>query len=141
MDTSRPIIGYQPLFDEVNYLEYFSSLNPETIMFLPTAEEADPFHWADICQKKYSTEIPNVLIPGTKFDLRGTRYGRGGGWYDRFLSQIPNTWLRIGIADISKISPIALERRPWDQPLDWLVVKNGGDWMVYETGARTLYKP
>lgn len=30
-----------------------------------------------------------VLVPGLAFDIKGSRVGYGGGWYDRFLKEEP----------------------------------------------------
>lgn len=34
-------------------------------------------------------EIDLAVVPGMAFDTRGNRLGRGKGYYDRFLSQLP----------------------------------------------------
>ena len=47
-------------------------------------------------------QISFFLVPGLAFDRRGYRLGRGGGFYDRVLSQSPG--IKIGIASSSQIS-------------------------------------
>lgn len=62
--------------------------------------------------------------------MHGTRRGKGGGWYDRFLSQIPPHWLRIGVADKSQISGTKLLGQEWDESVQWLAVRDGSSWYV-----------
>lgn len=44
-----------------------------------------------------SATIDLLLMPGAVFDVRGGRYGYGGGFYDRFISAIPKA-LRIALS-------------------------------------------
>lgn len=41
-------------------------------------------------------DIDVAVIPGMAFDREGHRLGRGKGYYDRFLTQLPHTY-KIGI--------------------------------------------
>ena len=77
-----------------------------------------------------------VLIPGTAFDESGTRKGRGGGWYDRFLSRIPAEWTRVGVLPQESLQSEPLQRQSWDEPVDYLLIFGGKSARVVETGAR-----
>ncbi|HOG20773.1 MAG TPA: 5-formyltetrahydrofolate cyclo-ligase [Salinivirgaceae bacterium] len=45
--------------------------------------------------KSYN-KIDFVVVPGMAFDKKGNRMGRGKGFYDKFLTQIPNA-VKIGV--------------------------------------------
>jgi len=68
-------------------------------------------------------EIDVVLVPAVAFDRRGCRVGYGGGYYDRFLPEVPKG-VRIGAAFACQIvSEIPAD--PHDIPVDRFVTEEG----------------
>lgn len=65
-----------------------------------------------------------VLVPGLAFDRAGYRLGYGGGYYDRFLSEIPVDVFAIGVAP-NKLIVDNLPREAWDVPVGWLASEKG----------------
>ncbi len=66
-------------------------------------------------------EIETILLPGSVFDMRGGRFGYGGGYYDRFLAQNPAA-SRIGLAfDLQIIDNAPLNVH--DQILDLVITE------------------
>ncbi len=130
-------IVYDPRNDEIDLADPSVPLQlPPNRIILPSDKNSDPFAWSLKCAVEFADFDVCLLIPGKCFDPVGTRHGRGGGWYDRFLSKIPPSWLRIGVATISDISQIPLKREAWDEPVDWVLAVDGHNWTVFETGAR-----
>jgi hypothetical protein len=112
----------------ITYVPLPSEIAPEPlpegalIYEIPPRAESDPAQeaWNAILSLGEATVA--VLVPGTRFDATGTRHGRGGGWYDRFLSQIPREWVRIGFCSEEQFSEELLKREPWDEPMDVVCV-------------------
>lgn len=116
-------ILYTPLSDEVDYADiYFPIKLPQNKIYLPSDKNSDPFELASNLSIKLSNKKVFLLIPGTKFDKFGTRHGRGGGWYDRFLSNVPRSWIRIGVTDISNFSDLKLQKNKWDEEVDYVLI-------------------
>jgi len=135
-------IGYAPLGDEAEYADssLFKSVASKQI-FLPKNGADGPYRWAQLCNERYGNKKICIFVPGVRFDARGTRKGRGGGWYDRFLSKIHPEWIRIGIIGAGGFSRTALARQEWDEPVDWVAVRGASSWKFYETHARHARKP
>lgn len=126
-------ILYNPTEKEVDFNNPSFPLRiPSDNLIIPKDKYGDPFMWADRCIKKFEDKKVLIFIPGTQFDKYGTRYGKGLGWYDRFLSKLPSNWLRIGIIDKSKFSQNKLVRQAWDQPVNWVLVQNSKYWAAYK---------
>ena len=119
----RAFITYQPFRTEVAF--DFIGL-PETALVdtIPPRASLDPAQEAARLISIMGAQAVVILIPGRRFDASGTRYGQGGGWYDRFLAAVPREWLRIGICYDDQLSPTLLVRESWDQAMDYVVVVN-----------------
>lgn len=66
--------------------------------------------------------IETILLPGSVFDERGGRFGYGGGFYDRFVSQVPQA-CRIGLAfDLQIVEKAPLQAH--DELLDFVVTES-----------------
>ncbi len=130
------IIGYKPLPGEPDY-STAPFLKDRVVPFLISQDKTmDPCVAAQDLSQQLAGKKVCVLIPGQQFDKQGTRHGRGGGWYDRFLAAVPADWLRVGIARKEQLSENTLTRESWDQPVDWILVIDGVSWQAYETCAR-----
>ncbi len=68
-------------------------------------------------------ELEIVVVPGSVFDLRGGRFGYGGGFYDRFLSREAPQARRIGLAFELQVVSAPLPLAAHDQLLDCLVTE------------------
>ncbi len=82
--------------------------------------EPDPLR----CPRVPIAEIDCVFVPGVAFDAEGFRLGRGGGFYDRFLSQAPAMLPRIGLFfSAQKVERVP--REPHDQRLRNVLTEDG----------------
>jgi 5-formyltetrahydrofolate cyclo-ligase len=127
-------IFYSAKPDEPDCSELQRSVRAHVV--LPASASDDPFVYATDLVASYPNSRVVIFVPGRQFDLTGTRHGRGGGWYDRFLSRVPHEWIRIGVARQSDVSIAPLVHEPWDEPMDWLLIETDGAWTAYETHAR-----
>jgi 5-formyltetrahydrofolate cyclo-ligase len=111
---ARTILLYHSLADEVNTHRLVDFLAKDKTILLPKVVSADTmtlhiYHDSQDLQigaygimeptgplfTKYDS-IDVAVIPGMAFDRDNNRLGRGKGYYDRLLIQIPNTY-KIGL--------------------------------------------
>jgi 5-formyltetrahydrofolate cyclo-ligase len=79
---------------------------------------------SSLCPLVEMHELTCALIPGMAFDTDGFRLGRGGGFYDCFLSQAPSTLPRIGLMFGCQQVP-QVPREPHDQALPGVITEDG----------------
>lgn len=68
-------------------------------------------------------DLDLIVVPGLGFDAAGGRLGRGGGFYDRFLSRPGvRAWkVAVGLDEQVVVPPLAIPREAWDVGMDALV--------------------
>jgi 5-formyltetrahydrofolate cyclo-ligase len=77
-----------------------------------------------LCPRIEPAQIDCVFVPGMAFDHTGMRLGRGGGYYDVFLSNIPESVPRFGLMfSLQQVDD--LPREPHDQALPAIVTEEG----------------
>jgi 5-formyltetrahydrofolate cyclo-ligase len=63
-----------------------------------------------------------ALLPVVAWDERGTRLGRGGGFYDRLFAALTDAVVRVGLAYEFQECP-RLPRDPWDISLHYVITE------------------
>lgn len=67
--------------------------------------------------------LGTVIVPGLAFDAQGYRLGRGGGFYDRYLTQLPDATPVYGLCYRSFIR--ILPRDMHDRPVGSIITEEG----------------
>ena len=87
----------------------------------PQSMQENPFHILEPTGQPFTeyTKISVAVIPGMSFDAQGNRLGRGKGYYDRFLKQLPHTY-KIGLCfDFQRAEQVPVEAD--DIPVDEVI--------------------
>ena len=137
-DSVTHAVGYEAFGHEIRLSE--CDWIPERLregMSIVPKTPPEPLALAAELSSRLGADGVCVFVPGTRFDASGTRIGRGGGWYDRFLASVPKNWLRVGVADAAYFSETPLPRAPHDEPVDFMFIRTDENWKTIETRART----
>ena len=68
--------------------------------------------------------IEVALVPGLTFDSRGGRLGRGMGYYDRLLTGLSPSALRVGVT-LHRLMTESVSYEPYDVPMTHLITERG----------------
>lgn len=114
---------------------YLPRINGPSLRFLPAAHDPDdgrgyvrhPFGMLEPTAGRpwpEKREATIAIVPGRAFTRDGHRLGRGGGYYDRFLGELPET-VRASVTLIGLCHTVqlvdALPIDPHDVPMDMVV--------------------
>lgn len=65
-------------------------------------------------------ELEMILLPGLAFDNEGGRLGYGGGFYDKFLSDVPEKVIKLGLGySFQVLDKVPMEQ--YDKPIDGII--------------------
>lgn len=78
---------------------------------------------------QYPQNTDLFLVPGVGFSLNGNRLGRGGGFYDRYLSSNTDI-IKIGISFEAQLTD-RIPTEEWDINMNYLLTEND----LYKTGV------
>ena len=70
-----------------------------------------------------SSDIDLVIVPGVVFDVKMARYGRGLGYYDRFLNRLDAEIKIIALAYDFQVSNKELKLDEWDIKMDYIITE------------------
>lgn len=110
---AKTVLLYHSLPDEVNTHDFIKSLAEKKNVLLPVVVgdvleirrytgdndlKLGSFNILEPCGEPFTNleEIDVAVVPGVGFDRENNRLGRGKGYYDKLLCQMPDVY-RIGI--------------------------------------------
>lgn len=106
--------GYYPVFPVMSGEEIIPVMWDEETVFVSNEKGIlEPMGGTKIAPE----EVDFVIVPGLSFDEQGHRLGRGGGFYDRFLADLPA--LRVGYCFQTQMTR-EIETEPHDIDMDYI---------------------
>ena len=119
------ILMYHSLPDEVSTHAFLPRVNGVNLEILPYDEqrlELGSFHIEEPTGENTvdPEEIELIVVPAVAFDRKGTRLGRGKGFYDRLLASTKAVTIGVGY-DFQLIDEVPAE--PHDVPMNMVVTQ------------------
>lgn len=138
--SAQTVLIYYPTHNEVDLLPLIKRYKKEKTFLFPVVHRktmtACPyegnakmhrgkFNIPEPTTEPYVGDIDLILVPGVGFDKRGNRLGRGGGYYDKFITRLGRKTLLVGVGyDFQLVDEVPANR--WDKRLDYVVTPSNG---------------
>lgn len=138
--SAKTVLIYYPTHNEVDLLSLIKRYKKEKTFLFPVVHRktmtACPyegnakmhrgkFNIPEPTTEPYVGDIDLILVPGVGFDKRGNRLGRGGGYYDKFITRLGRKTLLVGVGyDFQLVEEVPANR--WDKRLDYVVIPSNG---------------
>ena len=133
--TAQTVLLYYPIHHEVDLLPLLAKYEGQKTFLFPVTHrrymEVRPYDGEEKMSKghfgipepqtaTYHGPIDLILVPGVVFDHRRHRIGRGGGYYDRFLSKHSKT-PKIGVCYAFQLYQQDIPHLWRDQKMDCVI--------------------
>lgn len=138
--SAKTVLIYYPTHNEVDLLSLIKRYKKEKTFLFPVVHRktmtACPyegnakmhrgkFNIPEPTTEPYVGDIDLILVPGVGFDKSGNRLGRGGGYYDKFITRLGRKTLLVGVGyDFQLVEEIPANS--WDKRLDYVVTPSNG---------------
>lgn len=143
--NATAIFGYMALEDEVDLQAVFRAairsakaigiprIDPDTrtmtfrrVDDFPAALERHPYGFLQPAADAPTMEADSdtiILVPGRTFDRSGYRVGRGGGFYDAYLTTVPDGCVTVGVGYSLQLTA-AVPHDAGDVPVQIVITDN-----------------
>lgn len=135
---AQTVLVYYPVHNEVDLRPLLAKYAGEKTFLLPVTHrrsmEVRPYDGEEMMRKgrfgipepqtpTYRGAIDLIFVPGVVFDHHCHRIGRGGGYYDKFLSKHPRS-KKIGVCYSFQLKKHTIPHRWSDHKMDRVVTPN-----------------
>jgi 5-formyltetrahydrofolate cyclo-ligase len=137
--SAQTVLIYYPTHNEVDVLPLIKRYKKEKTFLFPVVHRKSmtacpyegnakmhrgKFRIPEPTTAPFTGKIDLIILPGVGFDLSGNRLGRGGGYYDRYLSNLNRKTILVGVGyDFQLIEEVPADRH--DKRLSYIITNQG----------------
>lgn len=133
--NAQTVLLYYPIHNEVDLRPLLEKYAGQKTFLFPVTHRRSltihPYDGEDMMGKgrfgvpepqttEYKGKIDVILVPGVVFDQHCNRIGRGGGYYDKFLSK-QSSAKKVGVCYSFQLKKHSIPHHVWDVKMDRVV--------------------